>query len=34
MTLNVSDVDIKKVTIVSKLRGFLLVKADPQRGTF
>ena len=25
-----SDVDIKKVTIVSKLRGFVLVKADLQ----
>ena len=25
-----SDVDIKKVTIVSKLRGFVLVKEDLQ----
>ena len=25
-----SDVDIKNVTIVSKLRGFFLVKADLQ----
>ena len=30
MTLNMSDVDIKNVTIVRKLRGFVLVKADVQ----
>ena len=28
--LNMSDVDIKNVTIVSKLRGFVLVKEDVQ----
>ena len=30
MTLNMSDVDIKNVTIVSKLKVFVLVKADVQ----
>ena len=30
MTLNMSDVDINKVTVVSKLRGFVLVKANLQ----
>ena len=30
MTLNMSDVDIKNVTIVYKLMGFVLVKADLQ----
>ena len=30
MTLNMSDVDIKNVTIVPKLRGFVFVKADVQ----
>ena len=30
MTLNMSDVDIKKVTNVYKLMGFVLVKADLQ----
>ena len=30
MTLDMSDVDIKIVTIVSKLRESFLVQADPQ----
>ena len=30
MTLKMTDVDIKNVTVVSKLRGFVLVKANLQ----
>ena len=30
MTLNISDVDIRNVTIVYKLIGFVLVKVDVQ----
>ena len=30
MTLNMSDIDIKNMTIVYKLTGFVLVKADLQ----
>ena len=35
MILNMSDVDIKSATFVSKLRGFFLVKSDDsQANTF